>query len=107
MKVAVFACALVGGTAHADDTTIRSAALTCNATTRQFKGEQLRITIDPATLSGEIYRLSAGKALVRHVHVFAKGTPEQYQLVFMGYFPDDHQTIRRKSAPSEIVEDGQ
>lgn len=64
----------------------------------QAKG-WLRVRVDPATLQGEISRVTSGRALGRHLEVVARRDGATTTLIFDGYFPDDHTSIRGVRAP--------
>lgn len=72
-------------------------SLRCNGTMR-VKG-WLKVRVDPVTLRGEIDRLTAGAALGRHMKVVARRAGDTTTLVFDGYLPGDHMSIRGRRAP--------
>ncbi len=72
-------------------------SLSCDGTMR-VKG-WLKVRVDPTTLRGEIDRLTSGAALGRHIKVVARRDGATTTLIFDGYFPDDHTSIRGRRAP--------
>ncbi len=72
-------------------------SLSCDGRMR-LKG-WLRVRVDPTTLRGEIDRVTAGAALTRHIKVIARRAGDTTTLIFDGYFPDDHTSIRGLRAP--------
>jgi hypothetical protein len=72
-------------------------SLSCNGK-MSVKG-WLKVRIDPATLRGEIDRLTAGRALGRHIKVIGRRDGATTTLIFDGYLPGDHVSIRGVAAP--------
>lgn len=59
----------------------------------------LRVRVDPTTLRGEIDRVTAGAALGRRLGVIARRSGDTTTLIFDGYLPGDHTSIRGHRAP--------